>query len=337
MNKDDKITILGVTGYTGAWLAKTLSDAGYTNITGTYRDAQKMATLTKLLPNIHGVQADLLASPDQVVIALTDAQWVFNNSAPFTGQERTTADFVRTKVTAIDNLFKGLARAQTAQKLIQMGSVAAIDMGIADTSVTTIDEDTWPDLAHMDAAYEPFVNMKVREEQRVRELAGIMGLAVTVVHPTNIVGPSYTPWQHDMIYAYLHGSQPLVDGPMDSVDVRDIAGLELALMINPASDGKRVMGLGFTSTYGELEAIVRATLSEDKITQLFGTLPTLISAQTALALWQPIAYTSFYQDQAWRLNPQSVLQTKYPAFYHYQYTDAQVTFKQALQKMLADA
>jgi len=107
-------------------------------------------------------------------------------------------------------------------------------------------------------------------------------------------------------------------------------------MNNPASDGKRVMGLGFTSTYGDLEKIVQSTLSVDEMTQLFGTLPTLISAQTALALWQPIAYTSFYKDQAWRLNPKSILQTKYPSFYHYQYTNAEQVFKQALQKMLTD-
>lgn len=41
MEKNDQITILGITGYTGAWLAKTLTDRGYTNIVGTYRNPEK--------------------------------------------------------------------------------------------------------------------------------------------------------------------------------------------------------------------------------------------------------------------------------------------------------
>ncbi|MFC6260060.1 NAD-dependent epimerase/dehydratase family protein [Levilactobacillus fujinensis] len=336
MQKNDKIVILGITGYTGSWLAKTLTDAGYTNITGTYRNADKLAALTELLPNIHGVQADLLDSPQAVATALTGSQWVFNNSAPFTGHEQSTADFIATKIRAVNNLFKAISKAGTVQKLVQIGSAAAIDMGIADPTVTTINEDTWPDLDHMDTAYEPFINMKVREEQRVRDLANIINLPVTVIHPTNIVGPSFTPWQHDMIYAYLHGSRQLVDGPMDSVDVRDIAGLELAVMNNPQSNGTRVLGLGFTSTYRELETVVQDTLTPDQVTQLFSKLPTLISAQTALALWQPISYTAFYKDQAWRLNPKSVLKTKYPDFYQYRHTTAETTFKQAIHKMLKD-
>lgn len=337
MEKNDQITILGITGYTGAWLAKTLTDRGYTNIVGTYRNPEKMTYLQQQLPNVTGFKADLLASPDKVKPAIAGSRWVFNNSAPFTGDEKTIADFVATKVTMVNNLFKAIIAAGTVEKLVHIGSAATIYMGIADTSKTVIDEDTWPDLTHMDRQYEPFITMKVREEQRVRELADLIDLDVTVLHPTNIVGPSFTPWQHDMIYAYLHGSQPLVEGPMDSVDVRDIAGIELALMTNPASNGKRVMGLGFTSTYQQLETLTQQHLTTEQVNTLFGDLPTIIPTQTALTLWQPLAYTSFVKDQSWRLDPKSVLKTKYPEFYTYKYTDAQITFTQALDKMVADA
>ncbi|WP_318766137.1 hypothetical protein [Lactiplantibacillus carotarum] len=62
----------------------------------------------------------------------------------------------------------------------------------------------------------------------------------------------------------------------------------------------------------------------------------MIEPKIALQLWQPVAYTSFYRDQAWRLNPKSILKTKYPDFYDYQYTDAQTTFIQAVGKMLTE-
>ncbi len=60
------------------------------------------------------------------------------------------------------------------------------------------------------------------------------------------------PWQHDMIYAYLHGSDLQVNGPLDCIDVRDVAGIEIALMNNTQSTGKRVLGLGFTSNFATL-------------------------------------------------------------------------------------
>lgn len=143
-------------------------------------------------------------------------------------------------------------------------------------------------------------------------------------------------WQHDMIYAYLHGSQQLVDGPLDCIDVRNFAGIEIALMNNNASNGKRVLGLGFTSTYKALLTSVMTNFDKQTIFNLFGYLPELVSSATAMALWQPIAYTSFYKDQEWRRNKQSILKTKYPDFYTYQYTDAKVTFLQAVEKVIAD-
>lgn len=333
MLPEDQITILGITGYTGAWLAQTLTAAGYANIVGTYRDADKMTVLQQRLPNLTGVKADLLTSPDQVALAVKGSRWVFNNAAPFTGQEATMADYVTTKTTAINHLMHAIYRAGTVQKVVHLGSAAAIYMGIADPTQPVIDEDTWADVNHMHDHYEPFIDMKVAEERRLRDLAQIQDLDVAVLHPTNIVGPSLMDWQHDMIYAYLHGNGPLVDGPLDCIDVRDVAGMELAMM-NDVTGADRVLGLGFTSTYHDLEDTVQRNFEVADWRRLFDDLPQLVESDLALQLWRPFAQTSFYQDQAWRLNPQSILRTKYPNLYHYQYTDATATFIAAVQKML---
>lgn len=336
MKKTDQITILGITGYTGSWLAQQLTQAGYMNIVGTYRNESKMAALIVELPNLQGIEADLLQSPDQVTAALRGSKWVFNNSAPFTGNEQSVADYVHTKQTMVDNLMRSINQVKSVKKLVHLGSAAAIYMGIKDPKQIVIDEDTWPDLAHMDRHYEPFIDMKVEEERRLRDMAAVIDLDVTVLHPTNIVGPSLLTWQHDMIYSYLHGNGPLVNGPFDCIDVRDVAGMEIALMMNSDSNVKRMLGLGFTSDYQTLIESVKTNFDTDKLHQLFGELPTLVAVETALALWQSVKETSFYKDQAWRLNPQSILRTKYPDFYQYQYTDAQTTFIQAVAKMIND-
>ncbi|WP_318766139.1 NAD-dependent epimerase/dehydratase family protein [Lactiplantibacillus carotarum] len=165
MQKTDRITILGITGYTGTWLAQQLTQAGYTNVVGTYRNQVKFNQLQAVLPSVKGIQADLLTSPEKVTTALTGSRWVFNNSAPFTGEEQTIEDFIKTKVTIINHLIQSIQRVKTVQKLVHIGSAAAIYMGIGDNTKNVIDEDTWPDLAHMDTHYEPFIDMKVAEEK----------------------------------------------------------------------------------------------------------------------------------------------------------------------------
>ncbi len=47
-----------------------------------------MTYLQQQLPNVTGFKADLLASPDKVKPAIAGSRWVFNNSAPFTGDEK---------------------------------------------------------------------------------------------------------------------------------------------------------------------------------------------------------------------------------------------------------
>ncbi|WP_439425595.1 NAD-dependent epimerase/dehydratase family protein [Oenococcus alcoholitolerans] len=336
MNKTDRITILGITGYMGAWLAKDLSDQGFTNIVGTYLDQNKADFLKKELPSIEFIKGDLLSDLSAIKKAIAGSQWVFNDTAPFSGKEKTVADFVKTKEKAVDNLFRAIADAGTVKKLLQIGSAGAVGYGSTDPDKKIVTEDDWTDVEDMDYPYEPFAVMKTAEEKRIRYLADIIGLDFTVLHPTNVIGPSFTHWQHDMIYAYLFDGKYLVDGPMDSVDVRDLAKLEIALMENPAADSKRVLGLGFTTSFKELVEIVKDHLTEQQQVKLFKHLPQIVPADLALALWQPIDYTSFYKDQALRLVNKAPYQTKYPDFYDYQFTDAKKTIEAAVDKMLSD-
>lgn len=79
MKKEDKIAILGITGYMGAWVAKKLSDQGFTNIVGTYYNQEKMDDLQQRLPHIRGIRADILKTSDQEKLNefLADVKWIF--------------------------------------------------------------------------------------------------------------------------------------------------------------------------------------------------------------------------------------------------------------------
>lgn len=336
MQKNDKIVIIGITGYTGAWLATKLVEQGFTQIIGTYRNNEKWTKLKKQLPSITGVKADLIHSVEKVSTLIKGSKWVFNNSAPFTGKEQTIDDFIKTKQLVVDQLFHAIKKAGTVKKLVHLGSAAAVGFGNTDPHKKTITEEDWTDVEHLDYPYERFVVMKTYEERRIWELANQLNLAVTIIHPTNIIGPSCVPWHHDMIFANLNKGTYLVNGPMDCIDVRDVAMQEIALMENPASDGKRVLGIGFSFSFEALVLLTKQTLTDKKIEALFTRLPEIVPAELALSLWKPLEYTSFYKDHGWRLRNQTIFKTIYPDIYAYHYTDPETSVTEALTKMYED-
>ncbi|MGN1398247.1 MAG: NAD-dependent epimerase/dehydratase family protein [Streptococcus gallolyticus] len=338
MKKEDKIAILGITGYMGAWVAKKLSDQGFTNIVGTYYNQEKMDDLQQRLPHIRGIRADILKTGDQEKLNefLADVKWIFNNTAPFTGKEKSLEDFATTKVLAINHLFKIVNHIQSVEKIVHLGSGGSVGFGIVDDAKLILTEDDWTDLNLSDYPYDKFMVAKVAEEKRILDLAEICNVPVSIVDPMNVVGPSFTPWQHDMVYANLANRATINDGKMDCVDVRDIADLEIALITNPASNGKRVLGLGYTLSFAELLKVTKQTLTDEEIKELFGGLPRLISLEDILASWQSFHQTSFYKDQVKRMTGERIYKTKYPEFYRYRYVTPEESIVAGLKKMSAD-
>lgn len=338
MKKDDKIVILGVTGYVGSWLAHMLSDRGFTNIHGTYGDSQKFEVVKNDLPNLTGERINILTEKEKLAMFMRDAKWIFNDSAPFTGEEKTIEDFNKTKINAVDNLFDAILENQaTIRKLVHVGSAGAVGFGNRDINKKIITENDWSDIENLDRPYDKFVIMKTMEEREVWKLAKKFDVSTTVVHPTNVIGPSATPWQHDMIYSYLHNGTFIANGAMDSIDVRDLADLQIALMEEHDADQKRVLGIGFSISFEKLISITKNYLSGQDITSLFGQLPVVVPSDEVLALWEPFKNTSYYMDNAYRILNNTVVKTKYPEFYKYRYTDASETIESALQKMKKDS
>jgi len=332
MNKTDKIVVLGATGYMGSWLVKDLTDAGFKNIYGSFGNQKKANALLKALPNLQLTQINVLTDTDKLNDIMQDAKWVFNDTAAFSGNEKTTTDYIVTKTIMANNVMLAIKNAGTVQKIVHLGSVGTIGAGHLDPTVTEYDETDY-------SALDPnniWGVMKIAEEKVVTRWANELNLDYVIVHPTNVIGPSFLQWNHDMIPAYLKNGGTMIDSQMDSVDVRDIAQLEISMMTNSAAKNIRIMGKGFNMRFSELVKIVKEHLNTQQIQQLFGNMTEIIDTKTALAVLKNTPDSDYYKENINKVNNTFNLHTKYPDLYNYQYTDAKITVTNALDKMLKD-
>lgn len=333
MQKEDKIVILGITGYMGAWLAKDLTDAGFQNIYGSFGNPQKAKALQKQLPSLHLIHVDVLSDTDQLTKLIQDAKWVFNNTAAFSGREKTTTDYIVTKTLMANNIMQAIKNAGTVQKIVHLGSAGTIGNGHLNPNVTDYDESDY-------SAIDPkniWGVMKLAEEKTIARWSELLNIDYIIIHPTNVIGPSFLSWNHDMIVAYLKNGGSMIDSQMDSVDVRDIAQMEFSLMNNPEAKDIRILGKGFSMMYHDLVTIVKKYLSGTQIKTLFEKMTTIIDADVALDILDKTQDSDFYKENINKINNTFNLHTKYPNLYKYQYTDAETTVTAALDKMLKDA
>mgnify|MGYP003361728088 CR=1 FL=1 len=332
MNKTDKIVVLGATGYMGSWLVKDLTDAGFNNIYGSFGNPQKAKALNTALPELKLTQINVLTDTEKLTEIMNDAKWVFNDTAAFSGNEKTTTDYIVTKTIMANNVMQAIKQAGTIKKIVHLGSVGAIGAGHLDPTVTSYDED---DFSVLDPKNIWGV-MKIAEEKTVTRWCKELGLDYVIVHPTNVIGPSFLKWNHDMIPAYLKNGGSLIDSQMDSVDVRDMAQLELSMMTNDNAKNIRIMGKGISMMFSDLVKIVKEHLNPEQIKQLFGQMTEIIPATTALKVLANTKDSDYYKENINKINNTFNLHTKYPDLYNYQYTDAKATVIAALDKMLLD-
>jgi len=330
MDKTDKIVVLGATGYMGSWLVKNLTDARFENIYGSFGNSTKAKALQKALPNLKLKQINVLTDTNKLNDIMQDAKWVFNDTAAFSGDEKTTTDYIVTKTLMANNVMQAIKQAGTVQKIVHLGSVGTIGAGHYDPTITEYDESDY-------SAIDPnniWGVMKVAEEKTVTRWCEQLTLDYVIIHPTNVIGPSFLDWNHDMIPAYLKNGGSMIDSQMDSVDVRDMAQLEISMMNNSAAKNIRIMGKGFPMRFSELVSIVKNHLTDQQIQQLFGQMTEIISAKMALEVLKNTPDSDYYKENINKINNTLNLHTKYPDLYHYQYTDAKTTVINALDKML---
>lgn len=338
MNKEDTILIFGVTGYTGAWLVKKLVDTGYTNIIGTYKTEDKANYIKKILPSIELKKVDLITDKGTVKELIHQSKWIFNNTATFTGTETSVEEMTESKLVAIKNIFDAIVESETTKKIVHLGSIGAIAYGNTYPEKSHFDETDWSNI-EVDHVIDPYMIIKTLEEKAIWEYQHSFtekDKSIVVLHPTSVVGPSATPWQHDMIYANLKNGGYKIENQIDSVDVRDLADMAINLMNNEEANNIRILAKGFVMSLSELTKIASNTLSRDQIVTLFGDETTVIPADVALAVLEPLSWTNYYLDTAPRIRNEVVLSSIHADLYEYKYTSPTQTVKEALIKMYED-
>ncbi|MEK8132597.1 NAD-dependent epimerase/dehydratase family protein [Paenibacillus filicis] len=338
MERNDKIVIIGVTGYIGAWIAKQLTDMGYTQITGTYRNEDKAQQLQKMLPNVGFYKANLGETENWKEV-LSGAKWVFNQGSAFNPHDKTFKDRGRTKEKGIRMLLQLAVESGSVKKIVHTSAESTIAYGNEDSSKTTFTEDDWTN-ENREGLFDLHMVSKTMEEKAawsfIRSPENTTNITLTTIHPTHVMGPSFAPWHHDMIYAMLHGDRAMADSQLYGVDVRDAAAMNIELMKSTEANGKRHFASAFKTTYSAILAIIKKQFTDEQIEAVLGDVARIIPGDVVVDLLSPCQLTAYYQDMVPRMLNRVVYKTNYPEAYAYKYREPNATVLQAMEKMLKD-
>ncbi|MFF2090035.1 NAD-dependent epimerase/dehydratase family protein [Paenibacillus sp. NPDC058174] len=338
MERNDKIVIIGVTGYIGAWIAKQLTDMGYSQITGTYRNEEKAQQLQTLLPNLNLYKANLEEQANWQEV-LSEAKCVFNQGSAYNPKDTTFKERGRTKEKGIRMLLQLAVEAGSVKKIVHTSAESTIAYANEDPSKTTFTEDDWTNENREDL-FDLHMVSKTMEEKAawsfIRSRENITNISMTTIHPTHVMGPSFVPWHHDMIYSMLHGDRAMADSQLYGVDVRDAAAMNIALMKSAEADGRRHFAAGFKTTYSAVQDVIKDNFTAEQIRTVLGDVARIIPGDVVADLLSPVQSTSYYQDMVPRMFNRVVYKTNYPEAYAYEYKDPNITVMEAMEKMLRD-
>ncbi|MFE4713947.1 MULTISPECIES: NAD-dependent epimerase/dehydratase family protein [unclassified Paenibacillus] len=338
MELNDKIVIIGVTGYIGAWVAKKLTDMGYNQIVGTYRNEAKAGQLQTLLPNVNFYKANLGETENWHEV-LSGAKWIFNQGSASSPNDKTFKDRGRTKEKGIRMLLQMAVDTGTVKKIVHTTAESTIAYGNEDLSKTTFTEDDWTN-EDREGLFDHNMVSKTMEEKAawsfIRSQENTTNIIMTTIHPTHVMGPSFVPWHNDMIYAMLRGDRAMADSQLYGVDVRDAAAMNIALMKSTEANGTRHFASAFKSTYSTLLSLIKEQFTDEQIKSVLGDVARIIPGEEAADILSHCHATSYYQDMVPRMLNRVVYKTNYPEAYAYEYTEPNTTVIQAMEKMLQD-
>ncbi|MFF2482491.1 NAD-dependent epimerase/dehydratase family protein [Paenibacillus sp. NPDC058071] len=338
MEKNDKIVIIGVTGYIGAWIAKKLTDMGYTQIVGTYRNEAKAQQLQSMLPNVSFYKANLSETENWHEV-LREAKWIFNQGSASNPNDKTFKDRGRTKEKGIRMLLQLAVESGSVKKIVHTTAESTIAYGNEDPAKTTFTEDDWTN-ENREGLFDHNMVSKTMEEKAawsfINSNENTSNIIMTTIHPTHVMGPSFVPWHNDMIYAMLRGDRAMADSQLYGVDVRDAAAMNIALMKSDAANGNRHFASGFKSTYSTVLNLIKEQFTDEQINIVLGAAARIIPGDDAADILAHCHSTSYYQDMVPRMLNRVVYKTNHPEAYAYEYTEPNTTVIQAMEKMLKD-
>ena len=238
----ERVLVTGITGYIGQHCAAELLRQGY-EVVGTMRSRSKADATRRAIAHVAPVanlsfaQADLLSDKGWTD-ALKGCAFVLHVASPFLLAE--PKDENELIAPAVEGTRRVIAAAQLAgvKRLVLTSSISAIMAGKDSGKYGPAD---WSDT---DANIGAYAKSKTLAERAAWESAKIGSMALTVINPGAVFGPSLGSkiegQSVTMMTKMITGKiQMIPDIAMGMVDVRDVARLHVAAMTVKSAAGKR--------------------------------------------------------------------------------------------------
>ncbi|MEC3913475.1 SDR family oxidoreductase [Nocardia sp. CDC160] len=236
----DLVLVTGASGFVAGHVIQELLGRGY-RVRGTVRSVKRAAEVTKVLPGVELVEADL-GSDTGWAEAVEGCRYVVHTASPFPSTEPKHEDeLVRP---AVDGTLRVLraAAASGVERVVITSSIAAVAVGNEGRTLTEAD---WSDTARCDA----YQKSKTLAERAAWDfVAEHPEIELAVINPGMIIGPvlrGEAGTSVGGIRTVLAGDMPGVPRlNFATVDVRDLAVAHRLAMEVPEAAGNRYICAG---------------------------------------------------------------------------------------------
>lgn len=334
MKKGELYLVTGVSGYLASWIAKQLLEQGF-RVRGTVRslgDAARAAELHRLLPGVELVAADL-RSPDGWAAAVAETDGVFHVASP----QAVPSERDRTggAVDGTRYLLQAALASPSVGKIVLTSSEAAIAYGhpLAKQHFT---EDDWTVLDGP-AGKNDYFRSKTLAERLAWDMVGDSkinprSVPLSVMNPGLIAGPSLVPWARfslDLIKNLAEGRIPAVPDMLTHVvDVRDCAAMHIALMANPATNGRRHFSFGTEGKMARIAEVIAARYANQGYAPRTRVIPTWLLGLARM-------FSSQIGGLYSKLGQANHYETRWPKVFAYQHRDFDQIISDSMNSMFA--
>ncbi len=265
------VLVTGGSGFLGAHLIVRLLADGH-DVRTTVRTVDRRDDVERMLQAagaptgaVGYVETDLL-SDEGWSIAMAGADYVLHAASPFPAvQPEDEDELIRPAVEGTLRVLR-FARDAGVKRVVVTSSIAAVGYGRPPLD-RPFTEDDWTDVDG--PGVTPYAKSKTLAERAAWDfVAEHPGLELAVVNPVGIFGPVLGPdlsTSIQLIQRVLSGGMPVVP-PLwsNTVDVRDVADLEVRVMTAPEAAGQRYLAVaGEPIPFAAIARTLREKLGTD--------------------------------------------------------------------------